>query len=152
MKLYQYLLFRIYCLFRDTIKDKENIFASVTIVSTLIIWFLFFIPYTFLDYVYTFPIYSNFKVLVSGVILALLNYYLFIKDKKFLERGFKKDKKGGVIIIVFILSILFTFIGVSNMNRAKISKKIEDSGVHNKQLNKNSSLERRIRDWFDETF
>lgn len=152
MKLYQYLLFRIYCLYRDTIKDKENIFVSVTIVSTLIIWFLFFIPYTFLDYVYTFPIYSNFKVLVSGVILGLLNYYLFIRDKKFLERGFKKDKKGGVLIVVLIISIIFTFISVANMNRAKIIKKIEESGVNNKQLNKKNSLERRIRDWFDETF
>jgi predicted PurR-regulated permease PerM len=91
-------------------------------------------------------------VLVSGVILGLLNYYLFIRDKKFLERGFKKDKKGGVLIVVLIISIIFTFISVANMNRAKIIKKIEESGVNNKQLNKKNSLERRIRDWFDETF
>ncbi|MDZ4146694.1 MAG: hypothetical protein U1C58_00265 [Flavobacteriaceae bacterium] len=82
----------------------------------------------------------------------MLNYYLFIRDKKFLERGFKKDKKGGVLIVVFILSIIFTFIGVANMNRAKIIKKIEDRGIHNTKQLKKKSLEGRIRNWFDETF
>ena len=121
MRLYHYLLFRIYSFYKDTMKEKHYLQFSVTIVSTLLVFLLFFTIYTLLTYLDILKMYSNkYLTLILASIVGISNYCFFIHSKKYLEYNFKKDKKGGMIIILFIVFMIMMFVIVANLNRAKI--------------------------------
>ncbi len=57
------------------------------------------------------------------VIVAGFNYYFFIRKKKFFKCGFKKDKKGGFLVVAYMaLTFLFAFT-IGKFNREKYSEK-----------------------------
>ena len=121
MKIYYYLLYRIYSFYVDKKNEKSTVLFSVTAVSTLIIYFLFFNIYLFLDYLDIVRMFSNkYYVVFYMFLLGLFNYYFFIKQKIFLGYNFKKDYKGGLLIILFALLLIVLFILIANLNRTKI--------------------------------
>lgn len=145
MKSYYYILYRIFNSLSNSKKQNnaETISILLTNTSTLIVWFGLYTMLSYIDY-YCFNI-SNilipnkFFVLIYVIILALLNYYFFIKDKKFLNYGFEADKKGGYFIVGFIILMAVSFVFIANKNREKISKerekaRIEDSKYFNDDL------------------
>jgi purine-cytosine permease-like protein len=144
MKAYYYLLYRIYKFYTDQIKEKSGIMFSITAVSSVLIFFVLFTIYGFLNYLDLIPNFLDEKyVIIAMILIALVNYYFFIRKKRFLNYNFKKDFKGGASIVFFILVIAISYITVANFNRNKIfsNKKIEQEGSK-------PSLEGRIRKWF----
>ncbi|MGJ1438717.1 MULTISPECIES: hypothetical protein [Sphingobacterium] len=149
MKIYNYLLFRIYRFYTDVMKEKEIPLVYVTTVSTLFIGFNLYTISSYLvfkDIIHE-VISSKSRVIVFMVIVLCLNYILFIKGKRFLNYNFKKDFRGGISIIFYMLFTAIISIWVANLNRAKIfeQRRREPSKEH---ILRRPSLEGKIREWF----
>ena len=123
MKAYNYLLFRIYTYYKDNGKNEtENllVFSTacvVTLIGVLNIMWIYFLC-LLLDF---FPHFIN-KFYLFGVIFLvfMLLYNFNIKDKKFLNHNFEKDRIGGFAVVgIFFLTGLMTFI-VGTIYRNKV--------------------------------
>jgi len=84
---------------------------------------------TFLDVIIS----GKLSVIISLISIAFLNYWFFIRPKKFLNYGFKADKKGGFAIIGFIVLLALIFVFIANKNRDKIFKEREKARIENNQ-------------------
>lgn len=137
---YYYLLFRIHTHYLD--KDKNNLKETlyrVTISSTLIIFMLILTILAIVDF-YFFKIVNQilpnkFAIIIFMTIIALLNYWYFIKNIDYLNYSFKTDKKGGYSIIIFILLLALTFVFIANKNSRKVLKLKEKQCVENTNIN-----------------
>jgi len=130
-------------------KEKEIPLVYVTTVSTLFIGFNLYTISSYLvfkDIIHE-VISSKSRVIVFMVIVLCLNYILFIKGKRFLNYNFKKDFRGGISIIFYMLFTAIISIWVANLNRAKIfeQRRREPSKEH---ILRRPSLEGKIREWF----
>ncbi|MBC7525483.1 MAG: hypothetical protein H7239_13725 [Flavobacterium sp.] len=138
MKLYNYLLFRIFNYYRNDYKESDGLSKySTVLVSTLILYFILLVLILYIDF-YFFKILdyilpNKISVLLCLIFIGLLNYYFFIKDKKFLNYDFKNGKKGGYIIIFFIVLLALIFVFIANKNRDKIFKEREKLLIEHKQ-------------------
>jgi hypothetical protein len=139
MKFYYYFLFRLYWTFRDFSKEGHKMsLISTSLAST---FFLYFTLYTIIGLIYFFEVSSslnlgvNYKIWILSImfILWILNYFLFIKPREFLRQDFKKDKKGGSVIISLIALLIFLFVLGANINREKIVEEQEKGIIQNKR-------------------
>ncbi len=121
MRAYYYLLFRVYQFYITKPKEKSIILFNVSAISTIVVYLPLFTLYLFLNYIDLLPMVSskNYVILIM-VLLGVVNYYLLVRPKKFLDYDFKKDFKGGVLIVLFLLIMVISFILIANYNRAKI--------------------------------
>lgn len=141
MRAYSYFLFRIYIFYRDIIREGNlRIFSSVSTVSSIFVSMNVFTlseiisNYT-LDAILIFP---------CMILTMVLNYYLFIKRRSFLDCNFKTDKKGGVLVVLCMLFTVALLILAASKKRSRIEQK------HSETLQIDStrgSLEKDIRDW-----
>lgn len=152
MKVYYYLLFRVYRYYKDN--QNENDFQalfSVTAVSSVILSFHLIGAYIITNYFDLVPIVTNkFYMILFMVVIGWGNYYFFIKKKEFLNYGFQKDRKGGIYIIIYISSLVALLLILSNINRKKIFEEKKKSPPI-EQIEKRPSLEGKIRKWFEES-
>lgn len=136
MKQFNYLLFRLYDYYHRVRKEDAGISLYFTVTaSTLIIYFVFYNILTYIDF-YFFKIVNQllpnkFSIVVFIVVIGLLNYWLFIKDRNFLNYNFKSDKKGGYAIIGFIIFLALSFVFVANKNREKNFKERQSEKIEN---------------------
>ncbi|MNK03813.1 hypothetical protein D3C87_216660 [compost metagenome] len=149
MKIYSYLLFRIYRFYTDVMKEKEIPLIYVTTISSLFIYLNLFTIYGYLLYKNLIGemISSKFQVILYIGIVLCLNYILFIKGKRFLNYGFKKDFKGGLMIAIYMLLTATSLIWVINLNRAKIFEQRRKEPL-TEHTPRRPSLEGKIREWF----
>jgi Na+/proline symporter len=130
MKAYYYFLYRVYWHYRDSkksVQGHKSALTSTSLVSSLV---LFVILITIFGFLYFFqknqaPSFSsndNLKTVLIMLIIHVINYFLFIKPQNFLRKDFRKDKKGGFLVILFIIIVAFLFVIVANRNRDKIFK------------------------------
>ena len=148
MKAYYYLLFRIYRLYKDKNKESDaQALFSATAVSTVIVSFIFLFLYGVANYFGFIPIVTNKLTLVFFTIaVGCINYYLFVRGRKFMDFCFQKDKRGGFLIVSFIIILSILFITLANINRDRIFN--ERAGeISNKP--RKESLEGKIRKWFE---
>ena len=150
MKVYYYFLFRIYRYYTD--KERESnlkaLFAA-SVVSTVIVYFILLSIYGLLNYLDLVPMIKNkMYVIPFMVFLWFINYHLFVKNKKFINFDFQKDRKGGVIILVFIFVLGVSFILLSNANRTKIIEERKKNPPL-EEVEERQSLEGEIRKWFE---
>jgi len=114
-------MFRIYRFYTDKMKEKQIPLFYTSAISALLIGFNIFTVYAALDYFEIITMFSSkYYMLLFGGILWLLNHYLFVQHKKFLEYNFRKDFLGGILIVLYIILTGALFIWVANLNRAKI--------------------------------
>lgn len=137
MKLYYYFLFRLYWSFRDFSKEGHKMsLISTSIISALFVYFTLF---TIIELLYFYKLdigidlgeFYKFWIILIGFILWLLNYLLFIKPRNFLRQDFRKDKKGGIILVFVIVILGGLFIFGANKNREKIFREKERERVEN---------------------
>jgi len=134
MKAYYYLLFRIYNYYTEKGKESQKVAIMRTLlVSILFIYMVLFTSLPYIDF-YSFRIIdqilpNNSSVIAFMAIIGFLNYWFFIKDKKFLNYNFKTYKKGGYAIIGFMVLLACIFIFIVNKNREKISKQQERARI-----------------------
>jgi hypothetical protein len=121
MKIYYYLLFRIYRFYIDILKEEDIPLIFVTSVSTILIYINIYTINVVLGLFNIGPIIDS-KFFVISVLIAIwiVNYVFFVKPKNFLEYNFKKNRLGGFFIIVYIILTGVLFILVANHNRAVI--------------------------------
>ncbi len=138
MRIYNYLLFRLYDYYHRVRKEDTGLSLYFTVItSTLIIYFSIVFIVSLIDYL--FP--NSFNTLIPNkyfifsyiLIISLLNYFLFIKDRKFLNYNFKNDKKGGYVIILYVVILALILIFFANKNREKIFTEREKARIENKQ-------------------
>ncbi|NQX41282.1 hypothetical protein HQN84_20700 [Pedobacter steynii] len=105
-------------------KEKDIPLIYVTSISTLLVYFNFFTIYSFFVYNGFFKdiIPGKYYVLIPIGIIWILNYFVFVRKKEFLDNNFKKDANGGMLIILYILFTAASFIVIANYNRDKIFK------------------------------
>lgn len=123
MKVYQYLLFRIYMFYKDTIKEKANFSLSASLVTTVLISINLMTIYFLLDYLdIIVQILNKFYVVIFMTLVWMINYYGIVRKEKFLTYSFQKDKRGGFMVVGVIILTAFLAILVCNLNREKIFK------------------------------
>ncbi len=130
MRVYNYLLFRLYDYYSRVRKEDAGLSLYFTVTaSTLIICFTLYTAFVYIDYYFLtslkFIITGKLSVIILMATIGFLNYWFFIKDRKFLNYNFKNDKKGGYGIIGFIVLLALSFIFIANKNREKIFKERE---------------------------
>ena len=124
MRIYQYLLFRIYMFYKDSKYESGNYTFTTSLVSTLLIFINILTIYFLLEYNEILILKLNKGIVIAVMALVwVLNYYLIVKKEKFLEFNFTKDKKGGYLVMAFILLTAVASIIVANYNREKIFEK-----------------------------
>ncbi|NQX41293.1 hypothetical protein HQN84_20755 [Pedobacter steynii] len=132
-------------------KEKDIPLIYVTSISTVLIGFNFFTIYSFLVYRSFFRdiIPGKYYVLVPVGIIWILNYFAFVKRKRFLEYNFKKDLRGGMLIILYIFITAVLLVIVADKNRKKIADQKRQHPTTRQQKPK-PSLEGRIKKWWRE--
>ncbi|SMP27418.1 hypothetical protein SAMN06265346_110113 [Flavobacterium hercynium] len=135
MKAYYYLLFRLYSQLMNPKNgyDERTVINITTTTSTLIVYLSLLTILLFVDFYY-FKILdlinqNSISVILNMFIIGIINYVYFIKDKKFLEKGFKTDKKGGYVIILFIVLNSMCLLYFANKNREKIFAEREKARI-----------------------
>ena len=107
--------------YKDSKFEKGDYTISTSIVSTVLISINLITIYFLLEYNEILILKLNKGIIISFIVLVwVLNYFLIVKKEKFLEFNFTKDKKGGYLIVAFILLTAFASITVANYNRGKI--------------------------------
>ena len=124
MKLYCYLLFRFYWFFRDVWGEGHKMARiSSGMVGSLICFFhvlIFQLVYALIINKAILFLADKLQVVIILAVLFFLNYFFLLKNNKFKRYDFKKSKVGGIMIIIYILVIITTFIYLANINRDKI--------------------------------
>jgi len=138
MKLYYYLLFRIYKYYTDYCKqDEKTAIISTSIISSFItIFSILTILLYFDNYVYSFikTILPNKIITIFYIIfIALINHFVFIKNKKFLNYNFSKSKKGKLIVLLYFLFVIILFYRIVDIHTNKIFKEREKVRIENNQ-------------------
>ncbi|MFC0262376.1 hypothetical protein [Fontibacter flavus] len=148
MKVYYYFLFRIYRLYKDKNKETDSqALFSATAVSTTTLSINVFSFYGVLDYFDLVPTLENkYITILIMLIFGWINHYFFVRERKFLNYGFQKDKKGGFLIVAYLILSVFFAVTEAQFNRKKIFK--ENVGQISNEPRK-ESLEGKIRKWFE---
>lgn len=139
MRAYYYLLFRLYTTLSKPEKqnDEKTIIYLTVSTSTFIIYFSIIFVLSIFDYIY--PVFfdilvpKKYFVIIYMLVIGLLNYWFFIRNKKFLRFNFKNDKKGGYAIILYIFVLGMVLVFFANKNREKIFKEREKTRIENTQ-------------------
>ncbi|MFK7049806.1 hypothetical protein FLACOL_00455 [Flavobacterium columnare] len=139
MKAYYYFLFRLYNTLSDPRKknDEKTIIYLTTSTSTFLIYYVLYILFAYFNF-YFIRILDKIvtgkpSVIILMVIIGVLNYFFFVKNKKYLKYGFNADKKGGYAIIGFIVLLAMSFVFIANKNRDKIFKEREKAIIESNQ-------------------
>jgi hypothetical protein len=143
---YYYFLFRTFRYYKDKLKedDKNASFATVC-VSSIILFFNLFSIYVLVDYLDIIPMFKNkYWVIIILAVIAILNYYFFIRKKEFLDCGFTKNKIGTLKIIAYYVISLVIFITIACFNRHKTFSNMPPPDPNQPRP---ESLEGKIRDW-----
>lgn len=121
MRAYYYFLFRIYEFYIHRMKEKNIPLFYVCSISTVLMFFNFYTVYTVLEFNDLIPSISS-KLAIISITLALwiINFIFFVRPKKFLKYNFEKDGLGGLMIILYFVLTVTTFILVANKNRERI--------------------------------
>lgn len=122
MNAYYYFLYRIYRFYTDIIKEKQIPLFYTSCVSAIIVYLNFYTLYTCLIYKNFFKdiIPNKYYVIIPMVIILAVNYFVFVKNKLFLDCNFTKDRRGGILIILYLVISVGLFVTVANLNRGKI--------------------------------
>lgn len=148
MKGYYYFLYRIYWFYKDKQNETDGqALFSVTAISTLVLVVNLISIYTSANYWGFLPEVTNkFFMILFMVVIGCVNHYLFVSDERFLNYNFQKDRKGGFLIIAFIISTFLIVFIVGKFNRERIFK--EGKGVISNEPRR-ESLEGKIRKWLE---
>jgi UDP-N-acetylmuramyl pentapeptide phosphotransferase/UDP-N-acetylglucosamine-1-phosphate transferase len=137
MEYYYYFLFRLYWSFRNLSKDNHKEAKSKTSgMSCIFLCFTLFSLIGLVNYFNINPIpslKSKYLLLPFIVIIYIINYFFFIKKEKFLNQNFTKDKKGGFLIVLYIILLVITFIIGANKNHEKISRERDKQRIETNQ-------------------
>lgn len=126
--------------------DAQALF-SATAVSTTILCFNLIAIYLLVNYLGLIPIVTNKLIMVLFIVtVGCINHYFFVRERKFLSYDFQKDRKGGFLIVAYIIFTLILVLIVGQYNREKIFKK--RAGEISNEPRK-ESLEGKIRKWFE---
>ena len=119
--MYQYFLFRIYHFYTHVFKEKQIPVFYVGAISSLIVGFSVMLIYGFFELAgYVPPIESSLGIILFAFTLWILNYYLFIKEEKFLKKNFKNDKIGGALIVIYIIALITLLIVLGKLHRSEL--------------------------------
>lgn len=135
MKVYHYLLFRLYTQLMNPKNENDERTAVIitTTTSTFILYFFILTIVSFIDF-YIFEIFdlifpNKILVIMYMCVIGILNYWFFVKSKKFLNYNFKTDKKGGYTIMGFILVLALSWVFIANKNRDKVFKERNNARI-----------------------
>ena len=138
MRIYNYLLFRLYDYYNRVRNEDTGLSLYFTVTaSTLIICFTLYTTFVYIDYYFL----TSLKFIITGKasvvflmgIIGFVNYWFFIRERKFVNYNFKTDKKGGFVIIGFIAILALSFVFIANKNREKIFEERERVRIENRE-------------------
>jgi len=119
MRLYNYLIYRIYYFYIDIIKENDLPFFITSIVITILVFFNIFSIYGFIVNLYKIYLINEIFYLISiWILIFIFNYIIIVKPGYFLEMNFNKTKKGTLGVLLYILLSIVLFIIVAEINRS----------------------------------
>jgi hypothetical protein len=111
--------------------EKTNLTITTSIISSLVLALNIMSLIFILNYFDLIPNFPNIAVVALFMfIIWFINYNTFVKNEKFLNFEFKKDKKGGYIVVIVFVITAFLSIYIGNLNRNKISKHLERAEIN----------------------
>jgi hypothetical protein len=121
LKIYKYFLFRIYHFYVNTFKENQIPVFYVGAVSSLILGFTLRLIYGYFELIGFVPsMDTSYSSVAIIFIIWGINYYLFVRDKEFLKKGFKNDVLGGVLIVAYIVLLIVLLIVKAEIKRARL--------------------------------
>ena len=120
MRFYYYLLYRIYIVYTVYLKEKSVPLMYVSAVSTILVGGTLYTVYSIFKFLGYLPLIELNWFLGFLALLWIFNYHFLVKPSKFLDYGFKTDKKGGYIIVFCVALSVLAYITVANKNRERI--------------------------------
>lgn len=118
MKIYYYLLYRLYFFYTNTLGKDDQPLLTTSIMATLLIWFNFLTIYGVLRIYSLIPKIDNYFLYLLFMMLVLLINYFLIRGKRFLYYNFKRGQLGGLLVLFYTILTIGTFLYVANKNRA----------------------------------
>ena len=156
---FNYIIFHIYT-FQKRVGNEDIASISISLILTILIWFLLNTISTILFVYYDYEI--NLSKIQIILIMAVIftPIYLYIRKKYYLDYNFKESKTVYFFLISLLVIIYTIFVHFSNKSREKIFKErgytkeqIENGGKRGFNPNeKPKSLEGEIRIWYYNTF
>ncbi|RZK39957.1 MAG: hypothetical protein EOO90_16975 [Pedobacter sp.] len=126
--------------------DSQALF-SATAVSTTILCVNLITIYLFTNYFGLTLVVTNKLIIVSFMVaVGYVNHYFFVRERRFLRYDFQKDRKGGFLIVAYIIFTFMLALIVGKYNREKIFK--ERAGEL-RNVPRRESLEGKIKKWFE---
>ena len=139
-------------MYKDSKYESGNYLLSTSLAATALIGINLMSAIFMLEYFDIIKVFnSKYSVLVFMFIVWFVNYYFFIKDGKFLQYNFKKDRKGGILIVLYLVFTVIStvyVVKINRENRRRIRNKLPK--IEHKQ--RKPSLEEDVRKWFEENF
>ncbi|OJV54985.1 MAG: hypothetical protein BGO31_16755 [Bacteroidetes bacterium 43-16] len=153
MRALNYLIFRVYKFYTDRMKESDIPLFSTSAVCSVLIGVNFLSILFLLKYFDVIKIPSNkYFALIPISIVWILIHFCFVKPMRFLKYDFKKDIKGGVIVILYIVTTAMLSVGIANLNRTKLVKERLMDPVNKEDVKKKQSLEGNVKRWFEDNF
>ncbi len=136
MKFYNYLLFRLHTILsKNSVYDAKGVIFLTTIISTLFLYLTLYLIWhiinPFIDINLNEVGVNKSIFIIILLFFSILNYYLFVKSKNFLNYGFKEDKLGGFLIFIYLIVVFVILILFANKNREKIRNEIKKNEIEN---------------------
>ena len=126
MKYYYYFLYRLYKQLSSKYSEEKIVQLLTVTTSTFVIFFLLMTLYLAFG-LFVFPILfkglNKMEFTLFIVLVGILNYLLFIRNKKFLNFGFKQDNRGIYYIILFLIFLFVIFVILAKISRDRIIQK-----------------------------
>ncbi|PZR23801.1 MAG: hypothetical protein DI539_02180 [Flavobacterium psychrophilum] len=126
MKWYNYFLFRLFKQLESKNTEEKTVVLLTITTSTFLLLFLLMVILLFCS-LFIFPIplqgLSRLSVLIIFISIGCLNYFFFIRNRKFLDCNFKQDKYGVYYIFLAIIILFTSFIVLANINRSRMINK-----------------------------
>lgn len=102
-------------------KEKDiPLFYTTTVSTTVVYSFLYMIYIWLLCFTTIGNFLDKFGTVAVVVFLGFLNYFLFVRPRKFLAMGFEKTNKGGVLIVSILVIIAVGLVLSMNYYRNEI--------------------------------
>lgn len=104
-------------------REEQVPLFYVTAVSTVLIFINLFTILGLLDHfdIITFSI-NKYTSAISLVVIGLINYFLFVRQKQFLNYNFERSRKGDVWVIMYFILTIMIFIAIAKQHRMKVLK------------------------------
>ena len=101
-------------------REKYDYTLSASFISTLLISLNLITILLMLDYYEVLEAFSTATIVFLTILIWFLNYFIVVRKESFLKKNFVEDKKGGLLVIAYIILTGVLVFAAAKLNRDRI--------------------------------